>query len=190
METYLNYTDINIPIGIKMIGLKDIKKLRLSIGLTQKELAKLTGLSQSFITKVESGRIEPSYTKTLLIINTLTGFIKGVSAKDVMNKNIISIEWNKRISSAINLMKKNNISQILVTKNKNFIGLITEKSIMNNIGKELIKDAMVDLPPIISEQASINLVKELLKEYPLIIVNSKNKIKGIITKSDIIFNMK
>ena len=41
--------------------LDKIKQMRQKLGLTQTQLAKLAGVSQSMITKIERGTIEPSY---------------------------------------------------------------------------------------------------------------------------------
>ena len=38
-----------------------IKQIRLKIGITQKKLAMLTGVSTSMINQIESGRSQPSY---------------------------------------------------------------------------------------------------------------------------------
>jgi predicted transcriptional regulator len=43
--------------------LEDIAKKRRRLGLKQAELAKLSGVSQSLVAKLESGRIDSSYTK-------------------------------------------------------------------------------------------------------------------------------
>ena len=56
-----------------MLELNDIARLRKQLGLTQPELAQLSGVSQSLIAKLEAGKIEPSYTKVKSIIDTLTG---------------------------------------------------------------------------------------------------------------------
>ena len=46
-----------------MFELNEISRLRKQLGLTQAELAKLSGVSQSLIAKLEAGKIEPSYSK-------------------------------------------------------------------------------------------------------------------------------
>ena len=38
-----------------------IKQIRLKIGITQKKLAIMTGVSTSMINQIESGRSQPSY---------------------------------------------------------------------------------------------------------------------------------
>jgi len=51
--------------------LEDIAKKRRRLGLKQAELAKLSGVSQSLVAKLESGRIDSSYTKVKTIFNVL-----------------------------------------------------------------------------------------------------------------------
>ncbi|HEY8109655.1 MAG TPA: helix-turn-helix transcriptional regulator, partial [Candidatus Nitrosotenuis sp.] len=41
--------------------LDNIKQQRAKLGITQKELAKMTGVSTSMINQIESGRSQPSY---------------------------------------------------------------------------------------------------------------------------------
>jgi predicted transcriptional regulator len=41
------------------------------LGLTQGQLAKIAGVSQSFIAKIESGKIDPSYSKVKTIFDVL-----------------------------------------------------------------------------------------------------------------------
>lgn len=52
-------------------SLDEIAKRRKLLGLTQKQLAKIAGVSQSFIAKIESGKIDPSYSKAKAIFDTL-----------------------------------------------------------------------------------------------------------------------
>ncbi len=41
--------------------LEYIKEARVSLGVTQKKLAKLSGISTSMLNQIESGRCKPSY---------------------------------------------------------------------------------------------------------------------------------
>ena len=45
---------------------------------------------------------------------------------------------------------------------------------------------MGDIPPIIAKETSIDLVSNMLKHYPMIIVSEKGSLVGIITKADIL----
>ena len=51
--------------------LEEISKRRRVLGLSQKQLARLAGVSQSLIAKVEAGKTEPSYLRTKSILDTL-----------------------------------------------------------------------------------------------------------------------
>ena len=51
--------------------LEEIGRRRRLLALSQKQLANLSGVSQSMIAKIESGRISPSYLKTKAIFDIL-----------------------------------------------------------------------------------------------------------------------
>jgi len=48
---------------------------------------------------------------------------------------------------------------------------------------------MKEAPPLISVTTSIDVITNLLKFYPFILIGQKGQIKGVITKSDLISNM-
>ena len=48
-----------------------IKQIRLKIGITQKKLATMTGVSTSMINQIESGRSKPSYETAKKIFESL-----------------------------------------------------------------------------------------------------------------------
>lgn len=174
--------------------LEDIKKMRKNLGITQKELAARSGVSQSLIAKIESGNIDPTYTKAKRILSTLGELEKKVDikAEQIMTKRIVSIDESCHINEAIAKMKKFQISQLPVTDSNNpdnIVGLVSESSILDAIigskGKE-VRDIMHDSPPTVSRKASVQVVSNLLKHYPMVLVLEKGKLDGMITKSDLI----
>jgi len=54
-----------------MLTLEDIKKWRKSLEITQKELSKAAGISQSMISKMEKKNANPSYNLVLKIVEFL-----------------------------------------------------------------------------------------------------------------------
>ena len=54
-----------------MRSLSEIKKIRKALGLTQKKLAFISGVSQSLVAKIESDRIDPTYSKVNQIFSAL-----------------------------------------------------------------------------------------------------------------------
>lgn len=49
-----------------------------------------------------------------------------------INTNIISIEENKNIEDALNLMSKNKIKRLIITKEKEIVGILSLSDIINN----------------------------------------------------------
>ena len=84
-------------------NLSDIKRIRKRLDMTQHELAKRAGISQSLIAKIEAGKIDPTYTKACMIFETLKGISdqKKIKAKDVMNRKIISASPKEKITQVI-----------------------------------------------------------------------------------------
>lgn len=52
-------------------SLEEIIRKRKVLNLTQKQVSQLAGVSQSLIAKLESGKIDPSYTKVKAILDVL-----------------------------------------------------------------------------------------------------------------------
>ncbi|MGC8948905.1 MAG: helix-turn-helix domain-containing protein, partial [Thermoprotei archaeon] len=122
--------------------LSEIMKLRKKLGLTQRELAKLSGVSQSLIAKIESGKIIPSYSKVKIIFDTLENleekvFKVNIKAGDIMNKKVVGVKSNDKVIKASQIMLKHGFSQLPVFSKGRLVGSISEKDIMNILSKGL-----------------------------------------------------
>jgi predicted transcriptional regulator len=169
--------------------------MRQKVGLTQIQLAKQVGVSQSLITKVEKGKIEPSYTiarKIFIVLEEeLAKQQKETIAKNICTKNIAYIKADHSIDESIRIMKKYAISQIPVKKDGAIIGSISEETFIKNYekikNKHVSVEEIMDEPfPTIPEDTHISLIRDILKTYPAIILLRKGKPSGIITKADIL----
>jgi len=175
--------------------LSEIRELRKRLGLTQSELAKKANVSQSLIAKIESGRIDPTFSKTRSIFDVVNRMSeeKGLIAEDIMNRKIISVHPYDTISSVIKKMKTFEISQLPVIEEGKSLGIVSESAILDAIiqGKKEFKamDVMHDSPPIISGKASASVVSNLLRVYPLLLISERGKLVGLLTKSDLIRKM-
>ena len=72
-----------------------IKQIRLKIGITQKKLATLTGVSTSMINQIESGRSQPSYDTAKKIFESLAkleGESSSHTAGDFCSKDIVKLK--------------------------------------------------------------------------------------------------
>ena len=173
--------------------LSEIKHLRKKIGLTQGELAKYAGVSQSLIAKVESNSIDPTFTNAQKIFASLQQLSEKEEQKaiSVMNKNLIYLEPTDSLRVAIQKMKKYSISQLPVLEQKKAVGLISESAILdalmsNKSADTALLEVMSEAPPTIVTNASIHVVSHLLKFYPMVLVAEKGKLLGLITKADLL----
>lgn len=180
--------------------LSEIAKRRKRLGITQKKLARLAGVSQSFIAKLESGIINPSYNKVKVIFEILDTLEKqnvreDLTAKDIMSSNVVGIAYSDSVSKASELMLKYGYSQLPVFKGSRVVGSISEKTILDKISKGLdfrklsklkVKDIMEEPFPQVPENTPVPVIATLLGTFLAVLVVREEKIIGIITKSDLL----
>lgn len=174
--------------------LDEIKSIRKKLNLTQFELAKRANVSQSLIAKVEAGRLDPAYTNAKKIFMALSDLEKKneLKAGDIMNKKIISANPDEDIKDIIYKMKKFQISQMPVIQDNKSIGLISETIVLEHLMEKkakLVKDIMEESPPIISKETSSQVISNLLRHCPMILVAKEGDLIGLITKADLLGKM-
>ncbi len=69
-----------------------------------------------------------------------------ISAEMIVSKPIITIRQNAKVRDAIGLMRQHNIRRLLVTKDGNPIGTISQKMIVGNIGISSITLPELEIP--------------------------------------------
>lgn len=174
------------------LEIEEIKAIRKKLNLTQSQLSKKSGVSQSLIAKIESNKIDPSYSSVIKIFNTLSALskIKSKKASEIMQKKIITIDGNENIKETIKKMKKYQISQMPVLENKNIVGMISENTLLHAFieQKESLKtkDIMESAPPIVTPETQIPVISNILKYFQIILVAEKGNPVGIISKTDLI----
>jgi predicted transcriptional regulator len=176
--------------------LNELKIKRKELNLTQIELSEKTGVSQGEIAKIETEKIIPSYLKAKKLIDFLFYPEKEITAKDLMSKKIISINANKTLLNAVELMEFKSVSQLPIMQGIKCIGSINEKNALNALNEVKNKEKILNSKitnfmgkpfPIISEETELKRINSLLKENEaILIINKRNKINGIITKSDLL----
>ena len=178
-----------------MHSLKEIKLLRKKYGINQKELASRSGVSQSLIAKIESGKVEPTFSKAQRIFQALEELRdqEELKAQDIMKQKVVFVKPKENLQEVIRVMKSKGISQIPVQDKEKIIGIVTERAILQYIVDHPEKavslqaeDVMEDTPPIVSLNTGQKTLLELLRDYPIVLVAEKGEIKGIISKADLL----
>ena len=169
--------------------------MRLKIGITQKTLATMTGVSTSMINQIESGRSQPSYETAKRIFDSLAN-LEGKSsshkAGDFCSKDVVKLKPSNTLHDAIKKMHESSISQIPIFNGHELVGVISEDGIVRHLadmGESELKnaklaDTMEPVPPIVDYDTPANVLVPLIRYSKCILVSKKSKIIGIITASD------
>ena len=120
------------------MNLSEIKDIRRSLGLTQSELAKMAGISQATIARIEAGNVDPAFANAQRVFSALdkvkkTQLPKHVSLQDIMSRKVIYIESTANLRKAAIIMKRKNISQMPVIEKGAIVGSITEADISHAV---------------------------------------------------------
>lgn len=174
--------------------LEYIKQARRRLGITQKKLAKLAGISTSMINQIESGRCKPSYENARKIFEILTSIEEqsSLKARDICSHKLISVQKNQSLHSAILKMRSNSISQIPVFDGSRVIGVLSEDGLAKRMVEKnekqlrdmLISTVMDPPPPIVDEGIPAKALIPLVRFSKCVLVSESASVTGIITLSD------
>ncbi len=177
--------------------LDSIKQARIKLGITQKKLASLTGVSTSMINQIESGRSQPSHETAKRIFDnlaTLEGQSSSHKAGDFCSKEVVKLKPTNSLHDAIKKMRSMSISQIPIFDGKELVGVVTEDGIVKHLSdsdettwkKIKLQEVMESIPPIVDVNTPVNTLVPLIRFSKCILVSKNSKIVGIITASDTI----
>lgn len=174
--------------------LEYIKQARIRLSITQRRLAGLTGVSTSMINQIESGRCRPSYETARRIFEVLGSLEGQTSMKvgDICSRNLISVQKAMKLHTAIDIMRKNSISQIPVFDGSKVVGILTEDGLAKVMVEKDEKDLrnvpaaemMEPPPPIVDISTPGKAVIPLVRFAKCILVSEKGNVIGIMTITD------
>jgi CBS domain-containing protein len=114
--------------------------------------------------------------------------------RNIMTREVITIEENRTVMDAAELMTANQISSLIVEKNQNAIGIISERDFVRKIcskdllpSKILVSDIMSSIaqtaePDTPLEVAVQRMINHKIRRLPVL---EKGKIVGIVTVTDL-----
>ena len=120
---------------MSLLSPNELKELRKKAKLTQAQLAKLAGVSQSLIARIESGSVDPRLSTVNKILRVLNSRISAENTvEDILRlkettvklPRIIFARPTDKIDKVVDLMKQYGVSQIPVLENLTSVGKITE----------------------------------------------------------------
>ena len=182
-------------------SIEELKKMRKNLGISQKDLAHVSGVSQSYIARLEKGDINPTYVKVRKIFEYLNKAGQKVNTIDIMAEKIMSTSLitcspSDSIISALNKMRDKGISQLpVLTMDGKVIGSVSESDIndmllkgstIESLKNMVVRKVMGATPPQLDRRSPLSMVYPILKYSSCVLIVDGGDVKGIITKADIL----
>lgn len=182
-------------------SIEEIRKMRKNLGISQKELAAATGVSQSYIARLEKGSINPTYDKIRKIYdhlnrNGMRAESIDISVQKIMSTGTVSCSPTDSVAHALDLMRNGGFSQLpVITTDDRVLGTITESDIndllirgtsIESLKGMIARRVMGPVLPQVDEKSSMSMLYPLLKFYSAVLIMHEGKVVGIVTKADVL----
>lgn len=162
--------------------------MRRQAGMTQGELAKAVGVSQSYIARIESGTLDPKLSvanKILEILNKQS----GPTLADVMTADPTTVDARDSVMSVVPIMQERAFSQLPVVRSGRVVGIITELDVVRNLNRNLSEisvQAIMDpvAPPMFDENTPLSFVVPLFESFQAVLVQKQGRLVGVVTRAD------
>lgn len=127
------------------MNINDIMSKKIIVGSTTNTLSEIAELMKKydigFIPIVDKNKLVGVITDRDIVINAISN---NCSFNDLIDKyvvkNIISIDQNKSIDDALNLMALKKVKRLIVTDNNKISGILTLSDILEKYDNEIILD--------------------------------------------------
>jgi predicted transcriptional regulator len=176
-------------------SLTEIRKRRLSLGLSLGDLARSVGRSDATISRIERGQIQPSYELVQRILSHLEELEARASpplrARDVMTTTVRTVDGGASVGDASEIMEKGGFSQLPVLDNGQITGAVSEATILRVLAqphgrRTKIREVQEDSYPQVEEDFPAEILATVLTRYPAVLIVHRGAIQGIVTRSDLI----
>lgn len=178
-----------------MDDLAEIRKRRLALGIPLGTLASAVGRSDATLSRIERGKIRPTYElaqQIFLYLAQQEGIVAPpLRARDLMNEQLVSIEGTSPVGEAAFAMEKGGFSQVPVVEAGRVTGSLSENAVLRALAQPAgrrarVRDVQEGAYPQVEEDFPADLLAGLLSHYPAVLVTRRGELKGIITKTDLI----
>ena len=177
--------------------LSEIRKKRVKLGINQRELGLHVGVNQSTITKIENGKIRPSYELVYSIFRFLESFEDSSIGLigDIQVTPVTFVNKSEQLRRALSMMQNRGFKQLPVRDGELVVGSISERSVSRQIVKvkdptqllnKAVSEFMEDPFPMVPESTPISWVTSLLQHVQAVLTTRKGRVFGIVTNADLI----
>ncbi len=176
-------------------ALAEIRKRRLSLGLSLGDLARAVGRSDATISRIERGQIRPSYD----LVQRILGFLEEqegavaphLTAADVMRSEVVTVPGEAPLHAAAQTMERGAFSQLPVLEGGRVTGALSETALLRALGqpkgrRARVRDVQEPAYPQVDGRFPADLLAGILTRYPAVLVVERGAVRGIVTKTDLI----
>ena len=178
-----------------MDALTEIRKRRLALGISLGALARAVGRSDATISRIERGRIRPSYElvqQILAYLEQQEGFAAPrLDVADVMNRSLVTVESSATLATAAQRLEGGAYSQLPVVDSGRVVGALSESALLRALAlassrRARVGEVMEAAYPVVDPGFPADLLPALLGRYSAVLVAHRGELQGIVTKSDLI----
>lgn len=178
--------------------LTEVRRRRARLGLTQGELAREAGVSQSLVAKIERGLVEPSYRNVVALLEALERAedreAPDASAGSLATRALVAAKPTDMLSSAAHLMRHHGVSQLPVLEDGVVVGGLTDRLVVEcladpkrseRLARLRVREVMQEPFPQVDAATPARVVAVLLRHAPAVMVTERGRHLGILTQADL-----
>jgi len=173
-----------------MITGKYIRELREAARLSQTEVATMANISQAHLAKIETEKVNPRLSTVNALLTILQKTEKKTRCGDIMSRKMMTVKPEDPVRKAVSLIKHFGISQLPVMERGKPVGSVSEGTIIRHLDRNLnyvkVGEIMDEPFPVVSEEDSADMARDMLEFRSAVLVSSRGRIAGIITKFDLL----
>jgi len=178
-----------------MEAIAQIRKRRLSLGISLGDLARAVGRSDATLSRIERGQIRPSYE----LVQRIWSFLEDqegavaphLTAADVMKREVVTVPGDTPLHDAALQMERGAFSQLPVLSGGRVTGAISESALLRALGqpsgrRAKVRDVQEPAFPQVDGSFPADLLAGILTRYPAVLVLHRGDLAGIVTKTDLL----
>ena len=177
--------------------LKEIRRRRERLGISQHKLAKDLRISQSTVAKIESGKINPTYKLVERIFSHLSSLhsVGMGTAGEVASKPVLAVRERTSVAEAVKTLQKHGFKQLPILNGNHNLGSLSERGISRRILETKRPESLLRKPvgtvmeealPTLSEDVAVEVIIPLLQRTQAVLTSKKGRITGIVTNADLL----
>ena len=177
--------------------LKEIRRRRERLGISQHKLAKDLRISQSTVAKIESGKINPTYKLVERIFSHLSSLhsVGMGTAGEVASKPVLAVRERTSVAEAVKTLQKHGFKQLPILNGNHNLGSLSERGISRRILetkrpesllRKSVRTVMEEALPTLPEDVAVEVIIPLLQRTQAVLTSKKGRITGIVTNADLL----